>query len=545
MATVTLLTIAGGVALILFGVRFLRKGLDRLFGSSLRLWIQRLAGRRFRAFFSGIGIAVIAPSSTTLSVLAVQTIQAGHATSRQMLALMFGADIGMTVTVLLLALRFEQYAPILIFVGLPFYQFTKATRSRGMGQVIMALGFVFMGVMTIRQTVGHIEPDENLINLIEAAGAYPLVLTIIAAVIAVALQSSTATIAMIIGMAAGEKLDIPITLAMSVVVGANIGIGITTLLIGWSQIESRRLALGNLLAKMVAGFTALAAIHSIGAVMDQTPLTLPQQIAAFHLGLNVVMAMVAMPLVGQISWLTRHVVPQPSAVQSETFGPRYINYGPIDSVALALGQSMREILRVAEIVRSMLNELWQAMQTNDETLATEVSGRDDEVDLLDTQIKRFLARLSDQGLDSADASEQMRQLRYINELETIGDIIDNNLSELVCKKIHKGVDFSQDGEAELNTFYEKVTENMLIAETAFAARDEMLARKLLRHKERINGIERELRDRHFERLNAGLSEAHETSAIHLDVLTHLKRINSSVSHIAYALLQDTQGDLRK
>ena len=126
------------------------------------------------------------------------------------------------------------------------------------------------------------------------------------------------------------------------------------------------------------------------------------------------------------------------------------------------------------------------------------------------------------------------------ELETIGDIIDKNITELVLKKIRLGIEFSNEGAEELQDFYEKISENVMIAETAFPTRDQTLAQQLLRHKQQIDQYERELRDRHFARLNTGLVESHETSAIHLDLLTHLKRVNSCVSHVAYAILQDTE-----
>ena len=540
MGFLTLLMVVGGVALIVFGVRFLRRGLDRLFGPSLGHWIQRLTDRRLRAFFSGISIALIAPSSTTLSVLCVQTIQAGHAKARQMLALMFGADIGMTILVLLLAFRIEKYAPVLILIGLPFYHFKGETRRRGFGQVILSLGFIYLGVDAIRRTILEHAPDEALTRLIEAAAAYPFILFLIAAVIAVCLQSGTATIAMMIGLAA-SGIRIGSGEMIAVVAGANVGVAITTLLIGFTLIESRRLALGNLMAKAAVAIACLGTIGWLARWFGGTDLRLVAQIAAMHTGFNVVVALVGLPLVGPIVWLTQRISPRTPNAETAPFGPRYIHNGTIDSVALAIGQSMREILRVAEIVREMFEDLWRALGTNDLELNRAVSNRDDEVDLLDTQIKRFLTRLSAEGLDRNDAAEQMRQLRYLNELESIGDILDKNLSELVSKKIRKGTTFSKQGWQELEDFYTKVAENMLIAETAFNTRDRLLAQKLLRHKDRIDATERELRDRHFERLNAGQPETHESSAVHLDILTHLKRINSCVTHIGYAIIQDTEG----
>lgn len=541
-AVVVLLMVGGGVALILFGVRFLRKGLDRLFGARLRHWVQRIAQNRVKAFISGLSIAVVAPSSTTLSALAVQSTKVGHASAKQMLALMFGADLGLTIAVLLLALRLEQFAPILILIGLPFYQFTVAARSRGFGQVIMSLGFIFLGVAIIKTTSGQVMPDAHLSNLFSAAGHYPTVLVIIATVIAVLLQSSTATIAMAIGLSLNQTNLIDMQIAAPVVVGANVGVGITTLLIGWNQLESRRLAAGNLIAKAVTATAVLFLFAPIIVALEKTRLDLPIQIALLHIGFNLVLACIGLPLLAPLNWVVVNLAPDPPESQNQVFGPDYISDSPIDSVALATGQSMREILRVAEIVRQMFTDLWRAIETNDQGLSDQVSNRDDEVDLLDTQIKRFLSRLAAQGLDRDDASEQMRQLRYLNELENIGDIIDKNLSELVTKKIRNRVEFSLDGWSELDSFYQKVVENMLIAETAFSTRDHLLARQLLRHKQSIDQIERDFRDRHFERLNAGHAQSHETSAIHLDLLTHIKRINSCVTHIAYTILQDVENE---
>ena len=171
-------------------------------------------------------------------------------------------------------------------------------------------------------------------------------------------------------------------------------------------------------------------------------------------------------------------------------------------------------------------------------MVDEISAKDDLVDLLDKEIKFYLTRLVRKELSEEQSNTELQILTLTNNLEHIGDVIDKNLSELVVKKIRQNIDFSTEGWGELDDFYHKVVENMLIAETAFTTRDRMLAQQLIRHKEKLNDYERELRDRHFARLKADLAQSHESSAVHLDILTHLKRINSSVTHVAYAILQD-------
>ena len=265
----SLLTIAGGVALILFGVRFLRKGLDRLFGPRLGHWMKRLADNRFKAFLSGLGVSIVAPSSTTMSVLAVQTVQAGRMTARQMLALMFGADIGLTVTVALIALRIEQYAPILILLGVLLFQFTKATRSRGVGQMTLSMGLIFLGIDTIKRTGSAIQFNGDMAQLIAIAEHYPLGMVILAAILSVLMQSSTATIGLVIALGMAQVVSLP--MALAAVIGANVGIVVTTVMVGWSQIESRRLALGNLLVKLVVAAVAIGFLGQIAALLNRVP----------------------------------------------------------------------------------------------------------------------------------------------------------------------------------------------------------------------------------------------------------------------------------
>ncbi len=539
-----LLTIFGGVALLVFGVRYLRKGLDRLFGPRLGTWMQRLAARRGWSFLAGIMVSILAPSSTTMSLLAVQTVQAGHMTARQMLTIVLGANIGLTIMVLLIALNLEQFAPVIILVGVGLFQFTKSNRSRGIGQVLLAIGFIFLAIDIMRRTAvaaqanGGATGPLEIINF-ETLQAYPLVLAIVAAVMAMAMQSSTATIGLVIGLGAANAVSFK--LAIPVVLGANVGLAVTTLFVGWRLHEPRRLALANLLLKAGVAAMAIGLVALLGPVLPEpnSPAAFGLAIAGIHTGYNLVVAGIGLPLVGTVTRLMERLVPTPPPQPGAEFGPKYIDTGPIGGVALALGQSLHEITHVSEIIRGMLRDVWTALQTNNEKLAREVAIRDDKVDLLDTEVKRFLTQLANEEFGEANTDEQMRQLRYMTELETIGDIIDKNLSELVLKKIRLGASFSVEGADELADFYEKISENIVIAETAFTTRDKDAAQQLLRHKQRIDQYERELRDRHFNRLIAGMVQSHETSASHLDLLTHLKRINSCVSHVAYAILQDT------
>jgi len=534
--TTALIFITGGVALLLFAVRFLRKGLDRLFGRRLVLWMQRVGGRPVQAFFTGLTVAACAPSSTTVSLMAVNAVQSGHMTARQMLIVMLGANIGLTVMVQLVALPLDMVAPAMILFGVAFYQYTSATRSRGVGQVVLALGLIFLAMSLIKDGVPeNVSQEHDLGRVIAIMAGYPGLIVALAAVLAMLMQSSTAAIGLVMALAMTGTVDFDV--AVPAVLGANVGLAITTLIIGWRSVESRRLGMANLALKMIVTLLALALLPLFVGMLDAVPQHLKAQvIASTHTGFNIVAAIIGLPLVGVLSSTLERMIPQPRGDRA-AFGPRYITGGPVGSTSLALGQSLREIMHVAEIVRRMLEDLWEAQKTSNERLARAVARRDDQVDLLDSEIKRFLTRSVKEDADASDNDEQMRQLRYLSELETIGDIIDKNLCQLVLKKIRLGASFSKEGKEEIDDFFRRVLDNLAIADTCFTSRDPSLARQILENKEQLDRLEQRLRDRHFDRLNRGLQESHETSAIHLDLLTHLKRINSSVSYVAHAILQ--------
>lgn len=535
------LDIAGGVALILFGVRFLRKGLDRLFGDRLPGILRKLAGNRWKAAVAGFCASLLAPSSTTMSVLAVQSVRTGALPARQMVAVLLGADVGITMMVVLIALRLDAVIPAMIFVGVLLFQFTHHRVARGVGQVLLALSFILLGVGMISAAAGTIQPGGDLVQLLEIAQHYPWLLVVIAALLAVALQSSTATIGMAIGLAAANLGDTdPLTLGVPIVIGANVGVALTLLFAGWADRETRRLGVANLICKFVVAAAALAfmapMIRGLNA-LESIPLE--GRIAITHSGFNLAMLVLFLPWTDHLYRLVNRLVPDLPDHSVPPSTPKYITNHHIGDTTVALGQSRQEIVRLSAMVRGMLDELWAGLRDRDEQVARRVQLRDDDVDLLHHRIKRFLTDLSPEADNRLTSRTVMQQLDYLNQVETIGDIIDKNLADLVLKRDRQSVWFTDEGWAELDGFYQQVAENLVLAETAFSTQDPALARRLIANKRRLNEQERALRVQHFTRLRAGVALSHESSAVHLDLITHLKAINSYMAHVAYNIIDDT------
>ena len=527
-----------GIALMLLGIRCLRRGSERLFGARLRQLLQAATQNRWRAVLAGFLISILTPSSTAVALLAVEAITGGFMTFQQVLALMLGANIGFTLTVQLLAFKFYIYNAIFLVAGIPPYVFSKRIQWRGAGQALMGIGFLLLAIQLISTAVIPLKNDPDVGRIVEVLGRHPVWLMVFAMALKVILQSATAAIG--IAMALCAQGVLPVQSAVAVVIGANIGIGVTALLAGFARTDTRRMALGNLIFKLAGAAVCLPVlgwiIQRLTAVSRAGDM---QLIANAHTLFNIALAILFLPLLPWIAGALEKLIPA-RATGEEKLGSHYLDRASLESPALALGQATREILHMADHVRQMLRDARQALTTGDPVLCAAIKQRDDAVDLLNNEIKAYIVKLAEQdrgGLTNAESRREIALLGFANELESIGDIIEKNLIELVEKKIKLQVEFSAEGRLELDKFFQEVLANFEMAVAAFATQDHVLAEQLLQHKQQINAEELELRNRHFNRLRSGLALTFETSAIHLDLLTYLKYINSHLTAVAYPILE--------
>jgi phosphate:Na+ symporter len=527
-----------GIALMLLGIRCLRRGSERFFGTRLRQLLHAATQNRWRALLAGIVISILTPSSTAVALLTVEAISGGFMSFQQVLALMLGANIGFTLTVQLLAFKFFIYNALFLVAGIPVYVFSKRIQWRGAGQALMGVGFLLLAIQLISSAVAPLKNEPDVVRIIEVLGNHPIWLMLFAVLLKIILQSATATIGVAIAMCTQGVL--PVSAAVIVVIGANIGIGVTALIAGFARTDTRRMALGNLLFKLVGAAVCLpflplllrwlAPLSLVGATHDS------QLIANAHTLFNLALAGLFLPVLPWIAGGLARLIPERVTDKAES-EPRYLDSASLESPALALGQATRESLHMADHVRAMLCDTRQALATGDEALCAAVQKHDDIVDLLNNAIKTYITKLSEQSLTGDESCRQVALLTFANDLETIGDIIDKNLIDLVRKKIKLNVEFSPLGRAQLDGFFAEVLANFEIAVAAFASQDRVLAEQLLQLKRHVDAEEVELRNQHFDRLRAGLAVSFETSAVHLDLLTFLKHINSHLTAVAHPILE--------
>jgi phosphate:Na+ symporter len=530
-ANLVLFALLGGTALLLYGVRLVGEGLQRAVGTRLRHILATLTGNRLKALGVGALATAVLQSSSATTVMLVGFASAGLLTLRQTIGVILGADIGTTVTVQLLAFDVLDYAALVVFGGWFLYVTGRGT-VRYVGQSILGFGFLFLGMKLVADGTAPLARSALFGDFLRALTDQPLLLIILAAIFTALVRSSAAVIGLALSLAVSGLM--PLVGAIPVILGANIGTAATALLASVGQnAEARRVAAAHAAFK-VAGVAIFAPF--IGPFADVVRLTAPdvqRQIANAHTIFNVAVAALFLPFANLAADLFVRLIPERRRTET---GALYLNPAVLDTPAVALGQALRETLRMGDVVLHSLRDTITVLERDDEALMREVIARDDLIDLLEEEIKQYLVKLREHALTEEQSQRETALIFVIVNLEEIGDVIDKNLMELAEKKIRGNHVFSAQGWQEIRDLHAKVLENLELAMSALAAQDPAVAQKVVRHKANVNVLERQLRQTHIARLHEGFRESIDTSSIHLDLLASLKRANSLATGIAYAVL---------
>jgi len=531
-----LLALFGGMALLLYGIRLSGDSLQRAAGGRLRHLLTGLARNRLLAVASGAMVTSIIQSSAATTLMLIGFVSAGLMTFRQTLGVILGADIGTTFTVQLIAFRITDYSPLLVGLGFTTTFVARRRVTKDLGQALLGLGLMFLGLKLILDNAGALKSTPLAIDLLDGVAQSPAMGVLTGALFSALVTSSAATLGLVIAFAHQGVLSLDG--AVAIVLGANIGTCATALTASvGATAEAKRVAVAHIAFKLLGAALVFPLIGPFTAVVASTASDPARQIANAHTFFNFGISLVFLPFTPLAARAIEALVPDDQQGDSP-FRTRYLDERSLDQPALALGQATREALRMADVVQGMLRDVPVVFASSHHDLLEDVERRDDQVDFLEREIKLFLARLGRDAMGSDFSRKEIGLISIIGNLENIGDIIDKNLMELGRKKLYQARRFSEAGWAEIQEFHGMVAKNLERAIAAFASSDRGLAQEVLDQRAVMRQRERDLRESHLGRLRAGLAESIETSEIHLDILTNLKRISSHVSALAISILEE-------
>lgn len=529
------LQVIGGVALILFGIRFLRKGLDRLFGHSLVGWLQKLTHRRWQAFLGGIMVSAIAPSSTTQSLLTLQLLREGRLRAVQALAVLLGVNVGLTITVQLLAFQIYSYFAVFLVVGLIGFQFLSREVFRGIGQVLLALGFIFLAMNLISAAAREASQYDDLRVMLEIFANHPFILVVAATLLTLLLQSSTASIGMALGLVQGGLGGMEIL--VPVIIGANVGIGATALIAGWGNLEARRMGMGNLILKGGVGLGMVFFLGAITAWVGDWPGGAMRQGANFHTLFNLTVAAVGLPVLGLVARLVEFMLPDAPASPTTQRGPvSCLNEHSLSNPSIALVAASRETMRLVDELRNMLERFWDAFRNGADVES--VRRMDDQMDGLSNEILAYLSRISEDSSTEEETRLEFVLVSFVNELETGGDLIEKGLCDHLVRYRDQKNRLSEAEVGALEKLYKTLQDRFDMAIGVLATRSEEMARRLVREKPAFDEAARDMQRRYFESWRSGnVQQAVEVWEFYFEMLNVFRRINSQLTGIAYGFIE--------
>ncbi|QQR79472.1 MAG: Na/Pi cotransporter family protein [Deltaproteobacteria bacterium] len=536
----SIIAFLGAMAIFLYGIKLSRVGVQLLVGNRLKDLISTITQNRITALITGMVTTLILQSSTATTVMLVGFARSGVITLTQAMGVILGADIGTTFVVILFSIKeISEYALLLLVAGiiLDFFRSKKATY---LGMIFLGFGFVFFGMKLMIHSTMVLKDSHLILEIFSAFISTPATSFFLALLFTAAVQNSATTLGLSIALAFSGLLNLHS--ALPIVLGANVGTCFSSVLnsIG-GGIEARRVALAHLFFKVTGAVIVMLFYPFFLSQLDWMELQFPQLlnnpstgIAFMHVIFNMGLSVTFLPFIHQGGWLIQKILPESLNKTDRPFSSIYLNENSLSTPALAFANAKREILRMAEIALNMFQETITVFEKNDADLIVNVEVKDDKIDILDREIKFYLAKISQENLSQEQARMQLNLVSITCDLEEICDVINKNILELAAKKISKARHFSAEGWKEIVEMHAKVLENFQLAISIFTTEDKGLAQQMLRHEKHMTFMEDKYRESHLHRLHQGLKETLKTSSIHLDLLSNFHRINAKLTSIVRA-----------
>ncbi|MEP7239491.1 MAG: Na/Pi cotransporter family protein [Devosia sp.] len=536
--TLAVLGLAGAIALFLWGTHMAQTGVQRALGPRLRRVLGLTLSNRVKAFFAGIGLTLLLQSSTATGLMAASFTASGLVDLLPAMAVMLGANVGTALMVQVLAFDVAVVSPILVLAGFLMFRRSANALVHDLGRALIGLGLMLLALHQMLAILASVETAPQFAAAVGIVAAVPALAFVFAALAAWGIHSSVAVVLLIISLASSGAL--PLDVALIAVLGANFGTAVNPLLEADAATpKARRLPTGNLINRLVGIAVALPlaglAAHWLGSGLSPA-----HAVAVFHLGFNLILALVFLPLLAPAQVGLKRLLPD--VVTVNPAAPLYLDRAARETPLVALGGAAREALRLADVLEEMLHGAHDALLKSNRRLIEETRSRDDVLDGLNTAIKRYLTSIDADELNEDDQRRLNQILIFSMNIEQAGDVIDRNLLPHVSKRLKRGL-VGSDTDSELALLMDRLVLNLRTAASLFMTEDARVARTLAEEKVTFRRAEREAMAAHFNVMRSDERSTGMQSALHLDLLRDMKLINSLIVAAAAYPVLDHAGEL--
>ncbi|MEW6623215.1 MAG: Na/Pi cotransporter family protein [Bacillota bacterium] len=524
---------AGGLAIFIYAMQLMADGLQKTAGEKVRELLKVITGLPVIGVLVGVFVTSAIQSSSATTVMVISFVNAGLMNLKQAVSVLMGANIGTTVTAQLISFKLTDYIFPIIFIGFLIQFLYKKKNVKYIGQVIFSFGLLLLGLSLMQKGMAPLQHYPQFTDAITSFSRYPLLGVAVGIVTTALIQSSSATIAILIALASQGL--IPIEAAIPVLLGDNIGTCITAVIasIG-ANLSAKRAAAAHVIFNVLGTVIVLLLMPLfLKFIMFISPEdVVARQIANAHTSFNVINTLIFLPLIQLFVKLIIKLVPGVEEVTP--VGPIYLDERMLKTPTLALALATKEILRMAYLAKENVELAMKGFFNEDEQMLDKVLTNEEIIDELEKDISHYLSKISQKSMTVASSRRHTGLLHAINDIERVGDHAEN-IIQLARIKINEKLPFSEYALEELREMTGLTLNAYSTSLRALEEDNVTLADRTIELENQVDTMERELRRNHIKRLNSGLCHAG-SGVVFLDIISNLERISDHSHNIAEVVL---------
>ncbi len=525
----------GGIALFMYGMQLMGDGLQKAAGAKLQKILEAMTGVLAMGILLGAVVTAVLQASGATTVMTVGLVNAGLLTLKQGFGIIMGANIGTTITAQLIAFKLADYVPVLLFVGFLTHLLAKRSRTKYIGQVILGFGILMLGMNMMSQAVMPLRDYQGFVDFIALFSKNPLLGIVVGMVMTILVQSSSATIGVLIAMASQGL--IPLEGAIPVLLGDNIGTCITAVLASLNaNTTAKRVATAHVLFNVIGSIVFVIFMRwFVKLVMLISPANdIARQIANAHFSFNIVNTLLFMPFVDPFIKLVERIVPDKGDTVS--LRPVYLDKAMLNTPSIAMSLAVKEVVRMGNLARKNVRLGMESIQQFDPEKLKYVLDHEPVVDALERDITDYLTTMSYTEMSDALSARHTGLLHACTDIERIGDH-GQTLSKKARMIYEDEVHFSDEAKQELAQLSEMVLRASGRALEALEKNDKDIADDAVRLCREVKKYQKEIRKNHIARLNEHICDP-VAGFIMMELLINMKRVSDHSKNIAQ-LVQGT------
>ena len=533
----------GGLAVFIYGMNLMSESLQKAAGEKMKSILALLTKNRIMGVIAGALVTAVLQSSSATTVMAIGFVSAGLMSLPQAISIIFGANIGTTMTAQIIAFKITDYIYAFIFVGFILTFVCKSERIKSIGQTIFAFGLLFLGIETMGDVMKPLASSPVFTDLIGKVSGIPVLGLLLGTAMTLVVQSSSATIAVLQNFAAQPGADgvtsiLGLVGAIPILLGDNIGTTITALLASLGQSrDAKRTAIAHTIFNLSGSLVFIWFVKPYAALIQEISPKGPEvevisrQIANAHTLFNLTMTVVWVCLLGLMVKIVMWLIPDAKDAKVNPLQPAFLDKKVIGQPTVALKLVAKEVLHCSGMVKNMLKDLAGLSKSEDPALVGKIKEQGQTLHSLMEAINDYLAELFSAGvLTELQATQTAKLMHVCGDVERMGELA-ADLTDVIAGKMELKYSFSEEAMEDLRKSLNQISKMYGDAMRALEQGEPEEPEKLIRRREKVMDLDINMRKAHMDRVNKGKCKA-KLSAPFTRLLHCVDRMGNSCVNLA-------------